>query len=97
MIPDYRLFDFGLYATATKSLGDRWTLNGGVRYDHRRLHGDELEEDGELRFTDFTRHFNGLTGSIGAVFNVSDNLNIKLNLARGFRTPNMSELASTAT
>ena len=94
LIPDYRLFDFGLYATATKSLGDRWTLNGGVRYDHRRLHGDELEEDGELRFTDFTRHFNGLTGSIGAVFNVSDNLNIKLNLARGFRTPNMSELAS---
>ena len=78
LIPDYRLFDFGLYATATKSLGDRWTLNGGVRYDHRRLHGDELEEDGELRFTDFTRHFNGLTGSIGAVFNVSDNLNIKL-------------------
>ena len=94
LIPDYRLFDFGLYATATKSLGDRWTLNGGVRYDHRRLHGDELEEDSELRFTDFTRHFNGLTGSIGAVFNVSDNLNIKLNLARGFRTPNMSELAS---
>ena len=94
LIPDYRLFDFGLYATATKSLGDRWTLNGGVRYDHRRLHGDELEEDSELRFTDFTRHFNGLTGSIGAVFNVSDNLNIKLNLARGFRTPNISELAS---
>ena len=94
LIPDYRLFDFGLYATATKTLSDRWTLNGGVRYDHRRLHGDELMEDGEQRFTDFTRHFNGVTGSIGAVFNVNDNLNVKLNVARGFRTPNMSELAS---
>ena len=94
LIPDYRLFDFGLYATATKTLNDRWTLNGGVRYDHRRLHGDELMEDGEQRFTDFTRHFNGVTGSIGAVFNVNDNLNVKLNVARGFRTPNMSELAS---
>ena len=94
LIPDYRLFDFGLYATATKSLGDRWTLNGGVRYDHRRLHGDELEEDSELRFTDFTRHFNGLTGSIGAVCNINDHFNLRLNLARGFRTPNMSELAS---
>jgi iron complex outermembrane receptor protein len=94
LIPDYRLFDFGLYATATKTLSDRWTLNGGVRYDHRYLHGYELMEDGEQRFMDFTRHFNGVTGSIGAVFNVNDNLNVKLNVARGFRTPNMSELAS---
>ena len=94
LIPDYRLFDFGVYATATKTLGDRWTLNGGVRYDHRRLHGDALQEDGEWRFTDFSRHFNGLTGSVGAVCNLSDHLNLRLNLARGFRTPNMSELAS---
>ena len=94
LIPDYRLFDFGLYATASKSLGDRWTLNGGVRYDHRQLHGDALEEDGSLRFVDFSRHFNGLTGSIGAVCNINDHFNLRLNVARGFRTPNMSELAS---
>ena len=94
LIPDYRLFDFGLYATATKTLGERWTLSGGLRYDHRRLHGDELIEDGDLRFTDFSRHFNGLTGSIGAVCNLNDHFNLRLNLARGFRTPNMSELAS---
>ena len=94
LIPDYRLFDFGIYATATKTLGDRWTLNGGVRYDHRRLHGDELMEDDKMRFTDFTRHFNGLTGSIGVVCNINEHFNLRLNVARGFRTPNMSELAS---
>lgn len=94
LIPDYRLFDFGIYATATKALDDRWTLNGGLRYDHRRLHGDALEEDGALRFVDFSRHFNGLTGSVGAVCNLNDHFNLRLNLARGFRTPNMSELAS---
>ena len=94
LIPDYRLFDFGLYATATKALGDKWTLNGGVRYDHRRLHGDALQEDGEMRFTDFSRHFNGLTGSIGAVCNINEHFNLRLNVARGFRTPNMSELAT---
>ncbi len=82
LIPDYRLFDFGVYATATKSLGERWTLNGGVRYDHRRL-SEAL-----------SRHFNGLTGSVGAVCNISEHFNLRLNLARGFRTPNMSELAS---
>ena len=94
LIPDYRLFDFGVYATATKTLDDRWTLNGGVRYDHRRLHGDELMEDDELRFTDFSRHFNGVTGSVGAVCNINEYFNLRMNVARGFRTPNMSELAS---
>ena len=94
LIPDYRLFDFGLYATTTKSLDDHWTLNGGVRYDHRRLHGEELVEDGEIRFLDFSRHFNGLTGSLGAVCNINEHFNLRLNVARGFRTPNMSELAS---
>jgi iron complex outermembrane receptor protein len=94
LIPDSRLFDFGLYATATKSLGEHWTLSGGMRYDHRRLHGDELTEDGNARFVDFSRHFNGLTGSVGAVCNINEHFNVRLNLARGFRTPNMSELAS---
>ena len=94
LIPDYRLFDFGFYATATKSLGNNWTLNGGLRYDHRRLHGYELMEDGDVRFANFSRHFNGVTGSIGAVCNINEHFNVRLNLARGFRTPNMSELAS---
>ena len=94
LIPDSRLFDFGIYATATKALGDSWTLNGGLRYDHRRLHSDALEEEGAMRFYDFVRHFNGVTGSVGAVCNINEHLNVRLNVARGFRTPNISELAS---
>ena len=110
LIPDYRLFDFGLYATATKAFGDRWTLSGGLRYDHRRLHGDMMPPKlgGDRGLNNgatsdplppnlggsFTRHFNGVTGSIGAVCNINDHFNLRLNLARGFRTPNMSELAS---
>ena len=93
LIPEYRLFDFGIFATASQRL-DRWTLNAGVRYDHRRVHSDEMMDEGELRFTDLQRHFNGVTGSVGAVWNVSDHLDLRLNVARGFRTPNLSELAS---
>ena len=93
LIPDYRLFDLGLYATVSKTLGP-WTLNGGLRYDHRHLKGNELEDDGALRFTAFSRNFDGVTGSIGAVCNLNDHFNLRMNLARGFRTPNISELAS---
>ena len=94
LIPDYNIFDIGIYATATKAISDHWTLNGGLRYDHRYLHGDALQEEDEWRFINFSRHFNGITGSVGAVWNINEQWNLRLNVARGFRTPNMSELAS---
>ena len=93
LIPDYRLFDLGLYATVSKTLG-RWTLNGGLRYDHRHVKSNELMDDGALRFQAFSRNFDGVTGSIGAVCNLNDHFNLRMNVARGFRTPNISELAS---
>ena len=93
LIPDYDLFDAGVYATASKNL-NRWNLSGGLRFDYRYLDAKGLEEDGEVRFEDFTRHFSGITGSVGATCEVTERLDVKINLARGFRTPNISELAS---
>ena len=93
LIPDYALFDAGVFATASKSL-NRWNLSGGLRFDYRYLDAKGLEEDGEVRFEDFTRHFSGVTGSVGATCEVTERLDVKINLARGFRTPNISELAS---
>ena len=93
LIPDYGLFDAGVYATASKMLG-RWNLSGGLRFDYRYLNAKGLVEDGEERFKDFTRHFSGITGSVGATCEVTEQLDFKFNLARGFRAPNISELAS---
>ena len=80
LIPEYRLFDFGAYATVSKSL-DCLTLNGGLRFDNRHLNFH-------------SRNFSGVTGSVGAVWNANDHFNVRLNMARGFRAPNMSELGS---
>lgn len=93
LIPEFRLFDAGLYAMASKEL-EHWSFNGGVRYDMRHVNSDEFSEDGALRFVDFTRTFNSISGSFGTICNVNDALALRLNLARGFRAPNMSELAS---
>jgi len=93
LIPDYRLFDIGAFASATRSFS-RLTLSGGLRFDLRRLHSYALMEEGEERFDDFTRHFSGLTGSIGAIYNLGKGLNLRINISRGFRTPNISELGA---
>ena len=93
LIPDYALFDAGVYVTASKSL-NRWNLSGGLRFDYRYLNAKGLIEDDEVRFEDFTRHFMGVTGSLGATCEITEGLDLKLNLARGYRAPNISELAS---
>ena len=93
LIPAYRLLDAGIFASVTRQL-DRLTLSGGLRYDVRHLHSYEQEDDGEWRFTDFTRNFQGLTGSVGAIYNITPELNMRLNLSKGFRAPNLSELGS---
>lgn len=89
LIPDYRLFDAGLFATVSKELGS-WVLSGGLRADVRLLHSLPLE----TRFADFSRTFPGISGSIGAVRSLGDNVHLRINLSRGFRAPNLSELAS---
>ena len=80
LIPEYKLFDIGGYATVSKTMANL-TLNGGLRYDHRHI--------------DYhSRNFGSISGSIGAVWNICRHTNLRLNLARGFRAPNMSELGS---
>ncbi|MBQ3731887.1 MAG: TonB-dependent receptor [Muribaculaceae bacterium] len=93
LIPDYNLFDFGAFITTTANVGN-WALNGGVRFDNRHLNSRELMDDGELRFVAFKRNFNGFTASVGAVWHVTGQLDLRANAARGFRAPNISELAS---
>ena len=94
LIPAYHHFDFGVFATASRSFLDRLHVSGGLRYDHRNLHSLSLEEEGEERFSDFHRKFGDFSGSLGAIYNLSQRLDLKANISHGFRAPNMSELGS---
>ncbi len=89
LIPAYRLFDAGLFGTATYKT-DRLTVSGGLRADLRHL--DSYGQ--ENVFEKFGRSFTGISGSAGAVYAIGDDMNIRLNAARGFRAPNMAELGS---
>ena len=93
LIPDYRLFDVGVFVTTTANIGN-WALNGGLRFDNRHLNSYELIDDGSVRFEAFNRNFSGFTASVGAVLHTTEQLDIRANIARGFRAPNISELAS---
>jgi len=93
LIPDHHLFDIGFFATAEWEVR-KWHFSGGARFDNRHLNTSSLLEDDELRFEALSKNFTGVTGSLGAVWNVTDRLNLRLNAARGFRAPTVSELSS---
>ncbi len=45
-------------------------------------------------FSNYQHTFSGVSGSIGATYNFSNNFLLKANIARGFRAPNIAEISA---
>lgn len=101
LVPDYHLQDLGGFIYAKRSW-EKVTINLGIRFDHRYVAGDPLIQDlkerssfhGDTIFQSFTTGFTAITGSTGLTYQPNENWHMKLNLGRGFRAPNIAELAS---
>jgi iron complex outermembrane receptor protein len=96
LIPEYRLFDMGLFAH-TQRFFNKGTLSGGLRYDHRRLESDAAMEGAEQKFVAQKRNFSNVSASLGYSWEVDSALTLKFNVARGFRAPTVAELTSNGT
>ncbi len=102
VIPEYSIFDIGAFAIAKKTF-NKLTLSGGLRYDSRKLQGKDLWVDSEgvrlsgpvdgaiANFTAYTSNFSGLSGSLGATYDFTNQFYGKLNIARGYRAPTAAE------
>ena len=53
-----------------------------------------LDESGNAKSGGFKKDFSNFSGSAGLAYRASKNVNLKLNIARAFRAPSVSELAS---
>jgi iron complex outermembrane receptor protein len=93
IIPDYNLFDIGGYVF-TQYNKNKLNLSGGLRFDNRHVEGKRMLEGIDLKFKAFSRNFANVSGSAGFSYEASRELTLKLNMARGFRAPNLAELAS---
>lgn len=102
LIPDATKDDRSAYALINYA-NAQWVLQGGIRYDYRKVtadasganfieYGFELPGSPEDRM--LSRTFDGLTASGGATFRPSDKWRFRLNVASGFRAPDLAELYS---
>ncbi|HCO68611.1 MAG TPA: TonB-dependent receptor, partial [Dysgonomonas sp.] len=119
LLPEYNIFDMGLFAVLSKNFG-KLDISGGIRYDirhknvkefhpHIHHHHGEEEENGhdeeheheghdheheDQIFPAFSKNFAGISGSLGIAYQITNDCYTKLNFARGFRAPNISELSA---
>jgi iron complex outermembrane receptor protein len=90
LVPDYNSFDIGAFYYTQKST-DKTSWSGGLRYDQKWMNyfNPALDDNKESN-----KQFNNISGAIGVAHDISEQLTLKFNIARGFRAPNMAELAS---
>jgi len=105
LVPEYELFDFGVFAVVNKRI-EKLDLIGGIRFDTRSEISSALYQNADRevvpesapeankRFNAFNQSFHGISGSVGATYQISESVFTKLNISRGFRAPNIAELAS---
>jgi len=94
LIPDAKTNDFGVFGTANYEW-DSNVLQAGLRFDNRNItseaHGIEGEEG---YFQALNKSFDSFNASLGYKTTLAEALTMRLNVATGFRAPNLAELTS---
>ena len=103
LIPEYNLFDWGVFSFAKRHF-KRLDLSGGFRFDQRKISitplfldtngNPTIDESQTEKFKSGNLSYSNYSASAGATYQISTHLSAKANLSRGFRAPNISELAS---
>ena len=105
LIPEYTQFDIGAFVIANYKYKNL-NLSGGVRYDTRMfkakddyvdINGNQVSPGDSTaihQFTAYTSNFSGVSGSIGATYQLPKGFFLKANLSHGYRAPNVAESGS---
>ncbi|MCF7995612.1 MAG: TonB-dependent receptor, partial [Chromatiaceae bacterium] len=92
LAPGGEVSNLALFAFESKDIGD-WTLQAGLRHDWHSVTGDAGKTRAPVTFTGRDSHdYSVFTGSLGAVYRLTDQVAIASNLGRGFRAPSLFEL-----
>jgi iron complex outermembrane receptor protein len=94
LIPDAETDDFGVFGTANYEWKSN-VIQAGLRFDNRNIASEQngiLGEEGYFETLDKT--FNSFNSSLGYKTNLNERLTLRLNVASGFRAPNLAELTS---
>ena len=97
LIPNAMINDLGILGTAHYHL-QKVDFQAGLRYDHRLLDAEAYGTPGDEGHTaSVERRFDSYNGALGVKYEFLELLTTRLNMATGFRAPNLAELTSNGT
>ena len=94
LIPDATTNDLGIFGTANYEW-DKNVIQAGIRFDNRAVTTTEHGIPGtQGYFQAIDKKFQSFNSSLGFKTDLKKNLILRLNVASGFRAPNLAELTS---
>ncbi|MES2863841.1 MAG: TonB-dependent receptor [Bacteroidota bacterium] len=94
LIPDAKIADIGFFGTSQYKFNKN-LLQFGLRYDFRNVTINEFGNLGdEGSFQKLDKNFESINASFGFKTEITEKITTRINIATGFRAPNLSELSS---
>ena len=82
------------YVSTSKDLGEKLSLNAGLRFNYYNLFSDFTDKTFfPFPFNEIKQNSSTLTAQIGTVYRPTDTWKISMNLATGYRSPNVDDLS----
>jgi iron complex outermembrane receptor protein len=94
LIPNAKTNDFGLFGTSNYEWNSN-VLQAGIRFDNRNINTESygiLGDEGS--FEALAKSYNSFNCSLGYKTDLTKEFTLRVNLASGFRAPNLAELTS---
>ena len=89
LLPNARIANAGVFTNMNREF-DNGVLQAGIRYDFRNTHTETIDANRP----GFDKNASSFSGALGYKQDLSDKMRLRLNLASGFRAPNLAELTS---
>ena len=94
-LPDADINNIGFVALAQYTFFTKLKLQGGFRYDIYNTETFALGTAGtESYHAPVSKDYSSINGSLGATYSVNEELMFRVNFAKAYRVPNLSELTS---
>ena len=96
LLPDAIVNNYSGFVLLQKTFFEKIKLQTGIRYDNKTISTQTIGLSSDLMTyrPALDNNFGSFSGSLGATYNVSEDLLFRANFASAYRTPNLAELTS---
>jgi iron complex outermembrane receptor protein len=94
-LPDADISNFGVVGLVKFTLPENIKIQGGLRFDSNKTETVEMKTGTQNKnIAPVSNQSSSLSGSLGFTYRPAKKINFRVNLAKAYRVPNLSELTS---